>query len=318
MTFKKLLFRSIGRSLNALSYVSPKQAGKLAFRLFATPPKPNLRPKEQVFLDTADRMDITWNGLKIPVYAWGPPAGPVVFCAYGWGYNAGRWRHYAPTLVGAGYRFVAFDPPGHGQADSGNLIYPDYVDIETKILRKVGGCHLVLSHSFGGGCLVEALRGLPEALRPERAVFMGIFSEVRWIFVIYATSLRLRPVVFQWMVDHIRERTGRPLAEFDVAINGTYLPGVERLLVHDPADQVTDFRNARRNHSHWPGSYLYTPEGAGHHLGTAEVTRNVLAFLTDGTLPPGTITNNGDLDPLPPLSSSGDPVSAGGISTYYT
>jgi hypothetical protein len=51
------------------------------------------------------------------------------------------------------------------------------------------------------------------------------------------------------------------------------------LLIHDPEDQVTSFRNAERNHSNWPSSVLYTPKGAGHHLGTAEVTNNILAFL---------------------------------------
>lgn len=316
MTIKNLLFKSVGLGINAFSFLSTKKAGELAFALFAKPPKATIRPKEKQFLDQAERLDISWNGLNVPVYRWGT-SGPTVFCAYGWGYNAGRWRHYAPGLVEAGYRVVAFDPPGHGQADYGYLDYPKYVDIEERILRKVGGCQLVLSHSFGGGCLVEALKNLPPEMRPERAVVMGVFSEVRWIFTVFANSLGLRKFVFDAMADYIAQRTGRTIDEFDVAVNGSQIPDVEFLVVHDPADKVVSIRNARRNHSHWVGSHLYTPSSGGHHLGTAEITNNVLQFLTTGELPPNTTTNVGDIDPLPSIISEHDLVSSGGVSDYY-
>lgn len=317
MTAKQLLFKSLGIGLNAVSLVSPQFAGKLAFDLFAKPPKPNVRPKERAFLDQATRHDITWEGLNVPVYSWGPAAGPTVFCAYGWGYNAGRWRHYVPPLVDAGYRVVAFDAPGHGLADYGSLDYPRYVDLETRLLKMIGGCELVLSHSFGGGCLVEALKNLPKELHPKRAVFMGVFSEVRWIFTVFVNSLQLRPVIFDQMQAHIEQRTGRNLDEFDVAENGKALSHIDMLLIHDPEDTVTSFRNAERNFSYWIGSHLYTPKGAGHHLGTAEVTRNILAFLVRGTLPPHTKTNTGDSKPLPAVVSADDLSRSGGVSDYY-
>lgn len=317
MSLKSILFRSTGAALNALSFASPDLAGRLAFKLFARPPAPNVRPKEKTFLERADRLDIDWNGLNVPVYAWGPADGPTVFCAYGWGYNAGRWRHYVPTLNAAGYRVVAFDAPGHGLADYGSLTYPKYVDIETTILRKIGGCDLALTHSFGGGCLVEALGNLPAELRPRRAAFLGIFSEVRWIFVVYANALGLRPVVFDRMAAHIHRLTGRPLDDFDVAQKGRSLTGTDILIAHDPEDKVTSFRNAERNHSHWVGSHLYAPRGVGHHFGTAEATGHVLAFLTNGTLPPGTRTNTGDLEPQPSMVSDRDLSRTGGVSDYY-
>lgn len=318
MSFKSFLFKSMGVGLNTISYVHPPLAGKLAFSLFAKPPKPNVRPKEKIFLDRADRLDINWRGLNVPVYSWGPMDAPVVFCAYGWGYNAGRWRHYVPALNKAGYRVVAFDAPGHGLADSGSLDYPKYVDIEETILRKLGGCELALTHSFGGGCLVEALKNLPPGLRPKRAAFLGVFSEVRWIFVIYANALGLRPIVYHRMVDHIEEQTNRKLDDFDVARNGRALSDMDILVAHDPEDTVTSFRNAERNHSHWVGSHLYAPDKTGHHFGTAEATRNVLTFLTEGTLPPGTTTNAGDLTPLPSVVSKHDLSRSGGMSDYYT
>lgn len=318
MSNRQLLFRALGAGINTVSYVSPKAAGKLAFQLFGKPPAPNIRPKEQVFLDTATRLDVAWEGMDIPVYSWGPPEGKLVFCAYGWGYNAGRWRHYVPQLTEAGYRVVAFDPPGHGLAPAGNLDYPKLVNIERAILRNLGGCELVLCHSFGGGCLIEALAELPKELHPKRAVVMAVFSEVKWIFQVFTIGLGLRPIIFEEMQRYVQDFSGRKLEEFDVAINAHRLAEVNTLLIHDPEDKVTAFRNARRNHSHWVNSALYAPKGAGHHLGTAGVTRTVLDFLVDGTLPEDVRVNYGELEPLPAMITAEDLAVSGGVSDYYT
>jgi len=186
MTSRQLLFRAIGAGINAVSYVSPKIGGRMAFRLFGKPPTPNIRPKEQAFLDTA-----------------------------------------------------------------------------------------------------------------VRAVVMAVFSEVKWIFQVFTMSLGLRPVIFEQMQHYIQNRTGRKLEEFDVALNAHRLADVKALLIHDPEDKVTAFRNAQRNHSHWVNSALYAPKGAGHHLGTAGVTGVVLDFLREGTLPDGVRINHGELESLP-------------------
>lgn len=318
MTSRKFLFRAIGVGLNTLSYVSPRLAGRMAFQFFGKPPKPRVRPKEQAFLDTATRLDMVWEGTNIPVYSWGPPAGKVVFCAYGWGYNAGRWRHYVPALIKAGYRVVALDPPGHGLAPAGNLDYPKLVDIESTILRNLGGCELVLCHSFGGGCLIEVLANLPKELHPKRAVVMAVFSEVKWIFQVFTISLGLRPVIFEEMQRYIEGFSGRKLEEFDVALNAHRLSNINTLLIHDPEDKVTAFRNAQRNHSHWVNSALYAPKGAGHHLGTAGVTRVVLDFLLNGNLPEAVHINYGEMEQLSAMITAEDLAVSGGVSNYYT
>ncbi len=317
MNARKLLFRGLCIVLNAVSYVAPRQAGNLTFNIFATPPKPNVRPKERDFLATAERHDFSHRGKQIPVFVWGPKDGPVVLCSYGWGYNAGRWRHYAPGLVEAGYRVVAFDPIGHGYADSGQLNFPLLVDIDRELLRRLGGCELALVHSFGGGCLIEAIAGLDRKYHPKRMCVMGVFSEVRWIFLTFTKSLGLRDVIFSHLEKKIESFSGRPLDDYDVARHTSRLSHIQALIIHDPQDATTAFRNAARNHSHWRGSALYRANGAGHHLGTAETTRYVLDFLIEGNLPSDAIINNGDLAPMPAIITVEDLTVSGGISDYY-
>ena len=318
MNLKRLTFRSLAAGLNALSYVAPARAGRYAFHLFATPPPPHLRAKEQAFLDTAVRLDRKINDHLIPVYRWGAPDAPICFTAYGWGYNAGRWRHYVPALIEAGYRVIAFDFPGHGQCKGPRqMTYPMLVDIELQLIRSLGKIDLVLAHSFGGSCLVEALTLLPEALRPRRICLMAIVSEVRWLFAGFAQFMGFRDVVYRQMQAHIELITGRNLDEFDVARVAGQLGEIPTLLVHDPGDSVTAYRNALRNHSHWPGSWLYSPEGAGHHLGTTEVTHNILRWLINGKGgAAGWKQNTGMLAPLPAVVDPRD-MEVDGVTNFY-
>ena len=317
MNLKRLTYRSLATVINGLSFVHPRLAGRIAFYLFTTPPPPRVRPKEQAFLDTARRNDQPVGEHRIPVYEWGPSNGPVVFCAYGWGYNAGRWRHYVPRLVETGYRVVAFDLPGHGHCTgSRQLTYPMAAEIEMTLIRRLGGVELVLAHSFGGSCLVESLTLLPEHLRPRRMCLLAIVSEVRWLFVGFVQFMGLREVVYEQMQRRIEELTGRSLDEFDVATVAGQLKAIPTLLVHDPEDPVTAYRNAQRNHSHWPGSWLYSPVGAGHHLGTAEVTAAVLDWLIKGAVPAGAKRNAGNMQPLPAVVEAGD-MEVDGVTDFY-
>lgn len=296
MILQKIARRSVGAGINLVSLIAPKAGGDLALRIFATPPKPKIREKEAAFLATAKQHDFTFEGKKIAVYEWigdfiDPVSAtktaerPLVFLAYGWAYNAGRWRHYVPQLVAAGYRVIAFDPPGHGYSEKGLVTYPTMVNLQLALIHHFGRPELFLGHSFGGGCFIGALAELPPALHPKRVCLMGIFSEARWIFHSYRQAIGMNRRSYLELVRSILRKTGRRLSSFDNALYAAKLGHIPCLLVHDPGDQTTTFSNAVRNHAYWPGSILYRAKGAGHHLGTAAVTNNILAWLLQGTPP---------------------------------
>ena len=294
--FSRLLLRAAGQFFNLTHHFAPHWTSRRLIRQFATPPRPRIRDKEARFLATAMQDPHTLADLGGLVYHWGDPGRPYVLLSYGWGYNAGRWRHFVPGLLDAGFRVIAYDPPGHGRAPAGELTLTDNAALIRRLLETFGPARAVIAHSFGGGCTVEALSGLDTASYPRRMVLMASFSRASWIFRHYQYVLGLAECTYRNMIRRIEAHIDQPLRNFDLARKSSRLAPVRALIVHDPADRVTHYRNARRYHAYWPGSALWACPGAGHHLGTTEITDTVLRFIGEGQLPSEARINR---NPLP-------------------
>jgi pimeloyl-ACP methyl ester carboxylesterase len=291
---QQILLKFVGLGLNLLSIIAPKYTARLAYEIFGRPGKPIIRTKEADFLKTAVRIDSTLGGYPVTEYHWGPADGPVVLLSYGWEYNAGRWRHFVPSLVEEGFHVVAYDPPGHGNNIGRGkrfLTVPINAAIQRGLIEKYGRPAAVIAHSFGGACMVHAVRGLSPEMRPLRMAIMATFSSAPRVFAEYQKALGLWPSLYYGMIRRLEKILGAPLESFDMARMSSELGSVEALLVHDPADKVTPFVNAQRYHAYWPGSMLLRANGAGHHLGTAAITEQVLAFVTTGRMPAQAFTN---------------------------
>jgi pimeloyl-ACP methyl ester carboxylesterase len=275
----KLLIKTLGLRLNILSFLAPSRVGEAAFWLFGKPPKASVRPKERAFLDTSKSELVDAYEHKYVEYVWGKAHQPYIFCAYGWAYNAGRWRHFVPALQAAGYRVIAFDPPGHGDCpgDHANLVINSQI-IE-QIIRTYGKPFGIIGHSFGGSSALVALRNLEKELHPDRMAVMASFSMAKPIFLDFCTTLGLRKSVFERMVAHADKLLGYPLDDLDFAKMSASMPHIKSLIIHDPEDKVTPFLHAERFHKAWAGSKLVSAVGGGHHLGKDQYTEIVLEHM---------------------------------------
>lgn len=282
---QQLIYKLTGFGLNTWSLIAPKSAAAAAIRLFSTPPKPSVRHKEHMFLDTALQIRREVAGQEIVEYHWGDANAPTILLSYGWGYNAGRWRHFLPELLKAGYHVLAYDPPGHGLAPKGQLNIPLNAAIIRALTEDYGPAEAIVAHSFGGSSSVYALQELPRYLHPRRMVVMASFSYAPRVFREYQKTLGLLPSLYWRIVRSFEQRVGHSLDYYDFAVMTADLPHVEALLAHSPGDPVTPYTEARRYHDFWPGSRLFSPPEGGHHLGTAGITQAVLEFVLDGKTP---------------------------------
>lgn len=285
---KKLLFKIIGAGLNLLYFFRPKTAIQIAIDLFATPRRSAIRQKELDFLQTARQVRAE-IGDKFPIveYHWGESDAPLVLLSYGWEYNAGRWRHFVPALVEAGFQVLAYDPPGHGLAPNGQMHAPRNAFIVKSLIEKYGRPEVIVGHSFGGSSAVLALHDLPEFLHPKRLVVMASFSYAPAIFRDYARQLGLCKALYYSIVRKFEQEANRPLDYFDFARMTADFSHISGLLVHSPSDDVSPHGEARRYFNFWDGAALFSPPSGGHHLGTAEITAAVLDFSIAGNLPQG-------------------------------
>lgn len=110
-------------------------------------------------------------GLRIAVYEWGDPDGPLLLAAHGGFDFAGTYDGFAPLLAAGGWRVVSWDARGHGNSDRAVLYSwaADLRDAAAVLDSCVAGrpAHervVVLGHSKGGGIVLEMAHALPHRL----------------------------------------------------------------------------------------------------------------------------------------------------------
>ena len=284
--FQSVLYRTTGAGINIISLVSPHWSTARLMRLFSVPPKPLIRPKEMAFLQTAKQIKAKYGNADVMEYHWGSERHPLVLLSYGWGYNAGRWRHFTEELLAAGFRIIAFDPPGHGLLPPAQINLVVNAKIIQGLLEKYGPAEVMIGHSFGGASGVFALQNTARHLHPKRMVLMASFSHTPTVLKSFADRLGLWAFTFDRMIEAFEKYSGFPITKFDQALMCANLSHIQGLIVHSPGDEVTPFNNAVRYHNFWKNSYLYAPKTGGHHLGTATVTAAVVHFTISGSVPP--------------------------------
>jgi pimeloyl-ACP methyl ester carboxylesterase len=279
---KRLFYKAIGLSLNIQSVFAPKAAGKRIFRVFCTPPKAKVREKEMQFLQTAQIAKQQIQGLEYTTFTWGTEHQDYLLLAYGWAYNSGRWRHFVPEMVAKGYRVIAFDPPGHGLSSGNQLNLLFNSNIIRTIIEQNGKPEAIVAHSFGGTSAIYALSKMNQHLHPNRFALMASFSSTVPIFQDFQAILGANNRVFHEMVRYAEELLGASLDTVDAGTIVSAFSHIEAMIFHDPKDPVTPFVQSERYHAYWKNSVLVPTDGGGHHLGTAAVTQQIIAFSTKG------------------------------------
>ena len=152
--------------------LAPGLTGRIAFRLFCTPPRPKQGNHRAASVKSlATRLE-AGTPLSVPfpcgsvaahLFEPLPRAGigtpACVILLHGWTGQAAVMAAFVKPLLEAGLRVVAFDLPAHGDSTGATLDLPTGVASLAAVARAVGPIEAIVAHSFGGSIALAALAG---------------------------------------------------------------------------------------------------------------------------------------------------------------
>ncbi|MFF7603765.1 alpha/beta fold hydrolase [Streptomyces parvulus] len=270
-------------TLNALSLVSGRLAGKGAFALFHMPlVRGRLRSSERALLDEAHVGRVELGGGKHAVtYRWGDGGSPVLL-VHGWQSRASRLSAFVPGLLERGHSVVAFDAPAHGEAGGRGTTILDYRDIVTALHTEYGVFDGLIAHSMG---VLGSFFGLRNGVVARKVVTISGVCDFDYLVEEFSAELRVRDRLKARLHDEIRVRLFPDLPRDEVPFSLTDMTGTVRaplLVIHDEDDtRIRADQGRRIAGAFGDRARLVLTNGLGHRriLGDEEVVRTVLDFV---------------------------------------
>jgi pimeloyl-ACP methyl ester carboxylesterase len=259
----------------ALSALAPALAARRAERLFLTPPSVRRPSAELALLATARARPMRAGARRIEVWTWG--SGPSVLLVHGWGGRGAQLGAFVEPLVARGFSVVAFDAPGHGAADGGQVTIPEIAAAVREVGAAAGPLAGLIAHSMGGACAALALA---EGLQVGAAVFVAPPADLAGPAARFTETLGFSREVGEAMRRRLERRVGRPVSAFDVTEIARPLR-TPLLVVHDRGDAEIPWQHGLVVTRAWRNAELLLTDGLGHRriLRDPDVVANAVAFV---------------------------------------
>ncbi|MGW4499345.1 alpha/beta fold hydrolase [Micromonospora sp. NPDC004336] len=271
----------VGSTLNAVSLLSPRTAGKAAFALWRRPMgRSKVRTVERETHDAAVVERVSVNGKDVVTYRWGDGEKPVLM-VHGWQSRGSRYAGFVPVLRGLGFSPVTFDAPGHGDSGGTATTILEYEEVIHHLQGRYGRFEAVIAHSFGVPCALQAVRN---GVAARRLVAVSGVSEFGYLVDEFSRQLALSGRVKQELRRRIEEELFPHETEIWERFSATFLPtslNIPLLVIHDEDDDLVPLEQAHLiTAAH--GARLVVTRNLGHRrvLGQPEVIDAVMRFIT--------------------------------------
>lgn len=277
-------------AVNGTSLLSPRLAGRAAYRLFRLPhARSQVRPTEQQLLAESSTGRLRLDDREVVTHRWGSGERPVLL-VHGWRSRGSRFTPFVPGLLAAGYSPVTFDAPGHGDSTGASTTVLDYREIIRSLHGQYGDFEAVVAHSLG---VLGTFMALRSGVRTERVVAIAGIAEFGFLADKFCQIVGLRPRVDRVLRRQIETRLfpGEPdiWTEFSV-LHRPEDTRAQLLLIHDTDDDMADIGQSRAVLRAFGDTRarMVTTSGFGHRriVGAPEVVRDALEFI--GAAPAGT------------------------------
>ena len=260
-----------------LSATWPNGASQVFERLLLTPS----RQRPNFIFDPhppATRQTIPTSVGPIPTWAWGN--GPTVLLVHGWNGSAVHWNKTIEPLTNAGFRAVAFDAPGHGDAPRRKTNVVEWRTAVQAVAMEQGPIHGIIGHSFGS---LAALLAVQSGMDVQRAALISPPADLASLTTSIGLQLGFSEVVASTFLSRLSQRlgvqweaiqSGRVVATLDIPV----------LVVHDENDREVSWRDGSVVAAAAKDGRLITTQGLGHRriVRDPDVNRALAVFFSDG------------------------------------
>jgi len=278
---RSLRFDALRLSFRTLSRVSPSLAAAAGARIFLRTRRHESPPRERALLDqaVAERLDTPVGTL--PLWTWGTE-GPPVLLVHGWEGRGSQLAPFAPALVEAGFRVVAYDAPGHGGASGSSSSLVAMAHALEAVAGHVGPAAGLIAHSAGA---VTATYALSRGLAVKRLVYVAPGAGVLDYSHQFARMLGIGEETRLRLQQRIERIIGVPWEEIEPVMIAESMDA-PLLLISDRNDREAPLHLVEDLARAWPGAALTVTERLGHRriLRNREVVREASAFLAGEAL----------------------------------
>lgn len=300
---QKLSLRAARAGFRVLTPAAPRLAAYWAERLFMTARRHERPSWERDALAQATAGRVPYAGSHLPIWTWHPAVDgrtpsrakphasaantndledrPTVILVHGWEGRGSQLSAFVSQLTARGFRVVAFDAPGHGDAPLSRASVVEHARALMAVADHLGPetIHAVIGHSVGGAATLLATRFGLSAKR--FALVAPPKSPAEWANG-FARMLKLDPSVKEAMIARIEDRYALPFATIDSIIDAARLEK-PLLVVHDREDKVVPFDEGAAIAKRAPRGSLVETTGFGHNaiLRAPRVVDAVTRFVTE-------------------------------------
>ncbi|MBF0695129.1 MAG: alpha/beta hydrolase [Flavobacterium sp.] len=273
-----LLTKSIGLYLNILSYVKPKKAAHLAYRLFSEPRDGRLS-KDSIpdVLKDAELNTFSYQDYQFNTYTW-PGNDNVIVLVHGWESNASRWERMLPYLKDSKSTIVAIDGPAHGLTSGLEFNVPVYAGFINVVVETFNPT-ILIGHSIGGAaCMYYQHKYQSKSL--QKMVILGAPSDLRVLLRNYIRLLNLNSRIIKLLDAYFLEKFSFAPDDFSATVFGPTL-AVSGFIAHDIEDSIVAFEESQKIINHWKNVRFTETRGLGHSLHDDKLYRDIYQFLMD-------------------------------------
>lgn len=259
--------------------LAPPIAGRIAYKLWLTPVRHKTPASEIKALESADIQYIQINDNNIATFSWGQ-SGPTVLLVHGWSGRGTQLGSFVQPLIDAGYRVLSFDAPAHGKSSGKQTNLYQFADTLVGLQQHFGSFDSIISHSFGGPCVVTAIQ---RGLKINRLVSICPPANTLGLIEKFISILRIPTKAGSHLTQRFENNFGTTVWEDVSMVNTVKELKIPGMLIHDSHDEDIPWQEGHAVAEAWEQAQFIKTTGLGHRriLRDAAVIESAVSFIND-------------------------------------